>query len=291
MALVANIQGNRTRKEYYCTNCGLTGHLFRACQSPVMSYGIIAMRGQTGMYSTEKFCSKRGLLTAIERANDLQILLIQRRDSLSFIEFIRGKWSKEDKEYLGRLMRAMTKKEQSKLREMGFEELWTILWGETANTYRTDFENAERKYNDLGKENLFSLLDENKAQWEEPEWGFPKGRRSKNERDLTCAIREFNEETNLTQANFKIISNIEPLVETFFGSNHIHYCHKYYLAICPHNLEVEFNECNPHMAREIGAIGWFNLEEAVQKIRPDNVEKREILLKAGRIMRNFCPLV
>ena len=91
---------------------------------------------------------------------------------------------------------------------MGFEELWTSLWGETANTYRTDFENAERKYNDLGKENLFSLLDENKAQWEEPEWGFPKGRRSKNERDLTCAIREFNEETNLTQANFKIISNI-----------------------------------------------------------------------------------
>ncbi len=50
------------------------------------------------------------------------------------------------------------------------------------------------------------------------------------------------------------------------------------------------NTNNPHMVREIGGIKWCSLDEAIAKIRPDNVEKREILLKAGKIMRNFYPV-
>jgi hypothetical protein len=45
------------------------------------------------------------------------------------------------------------------------------------------------------------------------------------------------------------------------------------------------------MVREVGNIRWCSLDEAVTKIRPDNVEKREILLKAGKIMKNFHPVV
>ena len=44
------------------------------------------------------------------------------------------------------------------------------------------------------------------------------------------------------------------------------------------------------MVREIGGIQWCSLDDAISKIRPDNVEKREILLKAGKIMRNFHPV-
>jgi hypothetical protein len=47
---------------------------------------------------------------------------------------------------------------------------------------------------------------------------------------------------------------------------------------------------NFHMAREVGGICWCSLDEAISKIRPDNVEKREILLKAGKIMKNFHPV-
>ena len=47
---------------------------------------------------------------------------------------------------------------------------------------------------------------------------------------------------------------------------------------------------HPHMPREIGGIQWCSLDEAISKIRPDNVEKREVLLKAGKIMRNFYPV-
>jgi hypothetical protein len=44
------------------------------------------------------------------------------------------------------------------------------------------------------------------------------------------------------------------------------------------------------MVREIGNIGWFNLNDALEKIRPDNIEKREVLLKVSSLLRNYCPL-
>jgi hypothetical protein len=44
------------------------------------------------------------------------------------------------------------------------------------------------------------------------------------------------------------------------------------------------------MMREIGDIRWCTLNDALEKIRPENVEKREILLKVARILRNFCPV-
>jgi hypothetical protein len=50
------------------------------------------------------------------------------------------------------------------------------------------------------------------------------------------------------------------------------------------------NRDNFYMAREVGGIQWFTLDEAMIRIRPDNIEKREILLKAGKIMKNFHPI-
>jgi hypothetical protein len=43
------------------------------------------------------------------------------------------------------------------------------------------------------------------------------------------------------------------------------------------------------MRREIGNLGWFTLEEALQKIRPENVEKKEVLIRVSTILRNYCP--
>jgi len=31
-------------RNQHCTNCGLSGHIFRNCLSPVTSYGIIAIK-------------------------------------------------------------------------------------------------------------------------------------------------------------------------------------------------------------------------------------------------------
>ncbi len=275
-------------RNQHCTNCGLSGHVFRNCLSPVTSYGIIAIKYLNDDVSTSLFSQG----TTLNNGNDsIQFLLIQRKDSLSFVEFIRGKYNPYEEEYLGRLLRGMTIKEQENILSKTFDELWHSVWGENSNvkSHKNDYDSSEKKFSII-QSKLSELVGSNKSKWDEPEWGFPKGRRNPHETDINCAIREFQEETGLSRHDFTIIQNTYPISETFFGSNQVHYCHKYYIAVCNKTVEVKMNTSNPHMAREIGAIQWCSLDEAISKIRPDNVEKREILLKAGKIMRNFHPV-
>lgn len=274
-------------RNQYCTNCGLSGHIFRNCLSPVISYGIIAIR-----YLNDTSSSLFSKNATINNANDtIQFLLIQRKDSLSFVEFIRGKYNHYDEEYIGRLIRGMTQKEQQYILRKSFDELWNYVWGESSNlkSHKNDYENSEKKFIAI-KDKIPELIKDNESKWDEPEWGFPKGRRNPRETDLNCAIREFQEETGLSRQDFTVIQNTQPISETFFGSNQVHYCHKYFIAVCNKSTEVTLNTNNPHMLREIGGIKWCSLDEAIAKIRPDNVEKREILLKAGKIMRIFYPV-
>ena len=85
--------------------------------------------------------------------------------------------------------------------------------------------------------------------------------------------------------------NVSPLVETFVGSNQVSYCHKYYLAVCPSDLTVTTHNNNPHMAREIGEIGWFPLNEAIERLRPESVAKRDLLVRIEQCMKTVCVVV
>lgn len=279
---------NINNRIQHCTNCGLGGHVFRNCLSPVTSYGLIAVKYMKDNNITSLFSKANTISNGNE---SIQFLLIQRKDSLAFVEFIRGKYNPYEDEYLGRLLRGMTQKEQSSILSKSFEQLWHSVWGESSNvkSHKNDYDSSDKKFLII-KDRLRELIKSNPTKWTEPEWGFPKGRRNPHESDINCAIREFQEETGLKRTDFTIIQNTYPISETFFGSNQVHYCHKYYIAICNTSVEVEMNMENLHMAREIGAIKWCTLDEATSKIRPDNVEKREILLKAGKIMRNFHPV-
>ena len=70
---------------------------------------------------------------------------------------------------------------------------------------------------------LNSLIENSNTKWLETEWEFQKGRRNFQEKDLDCALREFEEETGLFKKNIKIIENLLPFEEMFLGSNHKSY--------------------------------------------------------------------
>ena len=44
------------------------------------------------------------------------------------------------------------------------------------------------------------------------------------------------------------------------------------------------------MVQEIGDLGWFTIDECITKIRPENIEKKEMLLRAISLLRNYTPL-
>lgn len=272
----------------HCTNCGLPGHVFRSCLSPVTSYGMIAMRYPSDTHQQALFSPSYPIRNPTE---GLQFLLIQRKDSMSFVEFIRGKYHPHHDEYMGKLLQGMTQKEHELLRTLSFEQLWQHMWGGTSGvrSHKSEYHASEQRFSQMAHR-IPELIERYPTTWTECEWGFPKGRRNPYETDMGCAMREFQEESGLHRGDYSVIHNTQSVSETFFGSNQVHYCHKYYFAICHPHVDVQMNLQNPHMTREISEIKWCSLEEAMIKIRPDHIEKQELLLKAGNIMKNFYPV-
>lgn len=257
----------------YCTNCGKSGHPPSHCKYPVLSYGIIALRIE--------YNPPPGMPIMF------RILLIRRKDSISFVEFIRGKYNVIDREYIGRLCMNMTHAEHNMLRISTFEQLWTHVWGNSSKIYKRDFISSNSKFNSI-RPHIVNILDEYPTQWIYPEWGFPKGRRNYRETDLNCAMREFEEETNINNSQYVLLCN-PPLDETYYGSNNVRYCHKYYIAHCKGNIHVQLCPTNHHMINEVGNIGWFTEEEAADKLQYRNhPEKMEILRQVCIIGEDLC---
>ena len=97
--------------------------------------------------------------------------------------------------------------------------------------------------------------------YEEPEWGFPKGRRNYQEKDLICALREFHEETGYDKSQIKIIQNLLPIEEIYTGSNYKSYKHKYFIGQIDSNLSPLTNFGIESI------VEWKSLEDTINLIR------------------------
>ena len=297
--------GHIYEQSIVCSNCQCLGHTSKHCPQPITSYGVIVFRIR-GMWNQASILSnpERQSLNGLENLNSaIEFLMIQRRDSIGFVEIMRGKYKIQDTDYIIKQFQGMTIKERERIKTMSFESLWEDLWGipaQMSNTYKHEKEVAKQKLESLRSGEAGLSLDELYARagsaWDTPEWGFPKGRRDANESEYKCAMRDLWEDTNLKEAQVIPIQGLEPIAETFFGSNHVHYCHKYFIAYAPPATAnavdyATFLSQNTHMQREIGDLGWFTAEEALKRIRPENIEKREILLRVCSLLRNYCPLM
>lgn len=284
-----------------CTNCGELNHSFKQCLAPITSHGIIAFRIVNGWNPSKVLAENESAITGLEQSGPIQFLMIQRRDSLGFVELMRGKYGLNDFTYITTQLKGMTVNERGRFLTLSFQQLWDDLWGsDRANIqYRQEKEMSRSKMEQLRefgivdekgvRRSLVDLFESFGSGWQTPEWGFPKGRRDPYETERACAFREMFEETGLRECDTQMIENLEPIQENFFGTNHIYYCHKYRIVYVKDSVKVEFDPTNEHMRREIGNLGWFTLEEALQKIRPENVEKKEVLIRVSTILRNYCP--
>ena len=81
------------KKQYFCNNCGKLGHLFHQCKVPITSIGIIPIR-----------IVKKYDASLNKYENSIELLIIKRKDTLSFVDFMRGKYSIEDKNYIKNLI-------------------------------------------------------------------------------------------------------------------------------------------------------------------------------------------
>ena len=219
--------------------------------------------------------------------------MIQRKDSLSFMEFIRGKYQVEDISYICNLLSMMTQKERQQLLESPFHTLWNQVWYQPCISKHTqEFTESKEKIDSLKRGfyhnkifvNLALLVKSTHSNFLEPEWGFPKGRRKLREEDIDCAIREFCEETSFKKTDVEVLKHIPPAEEIFYGTNKVLYRHVYYVcAFTNSNINiVPVDPKNIQQAREVRQVRWFNYDRVFSNIRPHNKERRALFYHAHK---------
>lgn len=275
-------------KKIYCLNCGKIGHISRMCRQPLTSYGIICWS-----FNNLKMNSKNvkdymsDKLIDIHKYNykhldnvpilqnyydNIKFLMIRRKSSINYVDFIRGKYNVEDKEHIAKLMSLMSVEEVSRIKTMEFNKLWEELWVQTAwlKSFAKEFEKAKTTFNKLKELDFYGLTDI-KPIYTEPEWEFPKGKRNQDEKPFESACREFWEETGIITNSINILDRTDVLEENFIGNNGLNYRNYYWLSVADKELETNID------SQEVGDAGWFTLPEILSKIRPYNNKKKLLI--------------
>jgi 8-oxo-dGTP pyrophosphatase MutT (NUDIX family) len=259
--------------------------MFHQCKLPIISYGVIVFRSGT---------------------QGVEYLMIRRKNSFGFIDFIRGKYLLYNLIQLKSMIDEMSLLEKEKILTQTFESLWNEMWGESNinnNQYKNEELASKKKFELLRDgitiDNTIYKLEDivrmSNTSWRETEWEFPKGRRNQKEKDLDCALREFGEETGISENKITVIDNIIPFEETFIGSNHKSYKHKYFLAVLNSSYDYEDDRINnnencnltKYQETEVSKVEWKTYEKCLESIRPYNLEKKAVIENINKVIQEY----
>ena len=287
-------------KSCYCSNCGKYGHNLKKCEDPITSLGVICVKfdniplGINSIKNEEtfkKFISSRYLeidnynFNHIDNINKLdffkkniKFMMIQRKCSLSYIEFIRGKYNINNLENLKSMFKRMSPDEIENISKLNFDNLWNSLWEKTSKSklFQKEYKKSKELFQKLILNGDMLKLVKVKPDYSTPEWGFPKGRRNLFEKNLDCALRELEEETTISVDNINILNKINCVNEEYTGTNNQQYRHIYYLGYVE-NEKISDEYLSTISNYEVGKIGWFSWDEAVELIRNYYQEKVKVV--------------
>ncbi len=266
-------------------------------EEPLTSVGIICIKLDKSIY--KKFINNLSSVSyynlnnivmnnihKFKEYNDLiSFMLVNRRHSLNYIDFIRGKYNINNINEINTMCSYMSTDEISLIKTDDFNNLWKNLWLKNAykKKYLEEMNLSKIKFNHLKK---MGLLDNIKSEYLSTEWEIPKGRKNSNETNLQCAIREFNEETSLTLNDYNIISCLDPIHDLFIGTNNKEYKHIFYTSVL--NIDKDDNEYINFKNNEIDKIKWCKWSDLTEIIRPYNSNKINILTNIFLFILNIC---
>ena len=195
----------------------------------------------------------------------IKFLLIQRKYSFAYVDFIRGKYDENNTNDIIKILSLMTKEEIENIFNNEFLKLWKELWQKTANykQFNKEFNISQDKFNNV--KNIVNINMINMSElYKTPEWGFPKGRKNRNETNIKCAQREFREETNLDKDQYIVLSKLNTFEELVYSQDTL-YRLVYYIALAFEEYELQIN--NIYQTYEVGMMRWVTYDELILCIR------------------------
>ena len=253
-------------KEIICNNCGNIGHQANDCKMPIISLGIVVVRKNPNL-------------------NNYEYLMICRKDSFGYSDFMHAKACMYNDIYLQNIVNEMTVDEKQSVlqclnvikHKMNNEKITDTNLFKRVQAFEQCIHNKKLSFN------LEYLLNNSNTSWNDCEWGFPKGRRNLYEKDLNCALREFSEETGYSSKAINLIENLSPFEEIYIGSNGKCYKHKYFVAFM--NYE-ETLDTSGFQKSEVSKMEWKIYNNAIECIRPYNIEKKHVLQNIKKCLDN-----
>jgi 8-oxo-dGTP pyrophosphatase MutT (NUDIX family) len=177
----------------YCHNCGKNNHLYNQCHNPITSYGICCFFNPSNFIDINKYFedekkahtsyavitknNKQNTGQSIEtktdfttlencikdsikynnnthRYNEFRLLMINRKYSLAFMEFMRGKYDVDNSDYIYNLFQKMTVEELDlicKLYDFIKIRKFMNFYNNTNKKFMFELDNAKLKFNYISK--------------------------------------------------------------------------------------------------------------------------------------------
>ena len=205
------------------------------------------------------------------KKNKHEILLVKKRCTYWYVSFILGlykdKRGDQLRKYLLYLFSRMTVEEKMAIYSLDYEIMWNHCYPVSWNPYQKkrhihNYETyKEKKFifdnliSDHGRklQHILNISKNSSLMWE-----IPKGRKAlPEENTIECAVREFEEETNIKKDQYKIVSTIKPLIFTHRDEN-VCYINTYYVAVPTASIRVKINFDIETQVREIIDIRWLS---------------------------------
>ena len=203
-----------------------------------------------------------------EKNNRPEILMIKKRCTYSYFDFVFGNYKKQNDKHLKYLFNNMTSCEKVDILSMRFSNMWYRIWLNyfdelpIGNNYHNRcFLKKKNKFETVflsdGGYRLKKLINESfnsTATWE-----IPKGGKNKNEKDVDCAMRELTEETGILKTKYNIIW--KPPIISSHMDNGILYKNVYFIAYTDDIIQPKVNFKNKAQLSEIDNIKWVSYSE------------------------------